>query len=142
MTTLSRRALVAGSAISVIPLATLAAAAPDPIYAAIEARKRTCSLKLPENPSDEEVDAICDVDNEAVRALLRTEPTTLAGAKAMIDYFIACVAFGSLSNESAVDDLLMEDPVWSDDGRLISDHTEGRDQLLKTLSVALGRLAR
>jgi hypothetical protein len=88
MTTLSRRALVAGSAISAIPMPVLAAAAalaPDPIFAAIERHKaawRNCE----QCQTDEEIAQTCDAAGAEALALLEINPTTLTGVAALLRY--------------------------------------------------------
>jgi hypothetical protein len=84
MTTLSRRALVAGSAICVIPLPALTAVSPDPIYDVIS-RARAAELPF---LGDENPDPVAALEqlNGAREALARTVPTTPAGLGALTGF--------------------------------------------------------
>jgi hypothetical protein len=57
----------------------------DPIYAAIDNRPAT-KPTFSEAPSDEEVDRLTEIDNEAVVWVLTTRPTTLSGVAAVLRY--------------------------------------------------------
>jgi hypothetical protein len=85
--TMHRRAVLAG-ALPVIAIPTTALAigpAVDPIFAAIEEKKKALAAYYIKNEhSDEEVQQLCDADCEATRKLFRTIPTTLAGVAALV----------------------------------------------------------
>jgi hypothetical protein len=97
----------------------------DPALAAIAARKATLATATSGGPKDEDVlDALSDADAHAIRTMLRTPPTTLAGVQALLRYVIAC--------EDGGDDIL--NTYVDDDG------TIGGEILLKTLLTALEHL--
>ena len=96
----SRRAVLAGlatapaAAVLTTPAVALAASSPstpDPIFAAIEARKRAEARSYYEVGSrldvDEETERDCaNADADALRAVFSTVPTTTAGAVALLCY--------------------------------------------------------
>jgi hypothetical protein len=149
-TALAAIASAAGAATTLMP--AIAAnvspelAAPDPIFAAIEARKQTDARfaktsahygayqeshrhlngDLPEDGEEvAENDAAADEDNEAILALLSTTPTTLVGALALLQYVAEC--------ENEGDEILM--------GQAINDGGYGYHTLIATLIAALTPLA-
>ena len=98
MTTLTRRGLMAGTA-PLVALSTSALAMDDPAFAVI-ARHREAHVAHTalfnewngrnQDPPTELVRAAGDAESEALKALLRTTPTTLAGAIAMCRYIAEC----------------------------------------------------
>jgi hypothetical protein len=96
MSAMSRRRLVAGTA-ALPALAVPALAANDPILAAIERHRaaRTGRLKLldhygNQDPPEDIGGAAWNGESDALRALLTTTPTTLAGAVALMRYIADC----------------------------------------------------
>ncbi len=103
----SRRAVLAGIAIApaaaalttpAVALAT-SSSTPDPIFAAIEARKQAERRSYYEVGSrldvDEETEKDCaNADAEALRTMFLTVPTTAAGAIALLRYVRDCEAEG------------------------------------------------
>jgi hypothetical protein len=94
-TAMNRRAILAGAA--ALPTATIPALAaePDPIFAAIEvhraawaALEKGCSrLSDTSTPESEaEFDRLNDAVEEAAGTLVDTQPTTMAGAVALLRY--------------------------------------------------------
>jgi hypothetical protein len=90
-TKLSRRTLVvATAAAATLPAATLAKAnhgllpAPDPIFAAIE--RHRAAMAVQEFEDDEACSLACEAEWEAREDFLLTEPTTIAGIAAVLDY--------------------------------------------------------
>jgi hypothetical protein len=100
--TLTRRALVASTAAvpaaAALGLPALAAAEPDPIFTAIEAHRRRCDEYWTTHLADEEAevpwderhvaDAALAAREESAIELLRTKPTSLAGAAALLEYMV------------------------------------------------------
>jgi hypothetical protein len=96
-----RRSLVRAAAEALSnPVTPAIAVAPgtDPIFGAIAAHLRARAAfkaspygsMLPDDPGEEEAEALdevlCDRETEALRAVLSTRPTTIAGLLAMLDY--------------------------------------------------------
>src|SRR5262245_27789928 len=90
---------------------------PDPIFAAIEARKLTAAA-CGAARTDAAASAAPDADAARTRDLLRTVPTTLEGVRALVRYVMEC--------EQRGDDVLQTDRL-------------GHDAFLETLSTALGQ---
>jgi hypothetical protein len=76
---------------------------PDPIFAAIDARKQTwarfceahtrwCDNGEEPGALEEQTDEACTADNEALIAVLTTRPTTIAGVLALLEFACACDA--------------------------------------------------
>jgi hypothetical protein len=137
MSELNRRnALVAVASLTTvgIPATALAAsspATPDPIFAAIEARKRAEARSYYEVGSrldvDEETERDCaDADVDALRAMFLTVPTTAAGAVALLRYVREC--------EADVDDILQ---IYMDE----AGERQGGNALFDSLVAALTPLA-
>jgi hypothetical protein len=113
---LSRRALVRGAtalpAVATLPAAAIAAAVsdePDPIFAAIEDRRGTITAHnaaLKDSAAEERENGAGlvetkwrervakNADAKAIRVLLSTVPTTLAGVLALVRYAAECDAAG------------------------------------------------
>jgi hypothetical protein len=71
---------------------------PDPIFAAIEAR-RAAWTALNDSPEDGDVPhALIAADDAAILVMLRTPPTTLQGIKALLRYIVGCEEDGELLN--------------------------------------------
>jgi hypothetical protein len=90
---INRRALVAGAASAAVAIPAAAAPMPDPIFAAIEAHRaawaaleKDCSqLSDASTPEAEaEFDRLNDAVEEAAGTLVDTQPTTMAGAVALL----------------------------------------------------------
>jgi hypothetical protein len=127
---MNRRAILAGAAAAAVPVPALASA--DPIYAVIATRKAVLAAWSACNSEDDALhDEFCDIDNEAIRTLLRTPPTTPAGIKALLRYIIECERNGEILNVCIFDD----DAADAEHGRMM-----GGEVLLGTLLTALERL--
>jgi hypothetical protein len=88
---LNRRAVLAGAAAAAVPAPALALQEDDPVFAAIAARKATIAAEQAAVLlTDDDLDALADADAEALRVLLRTPPTTLAGVTALLRYVVEC----------------------------------------------------
>lgn len=97
--TATRRAILgSAAALATATVANVAAISatrsPDPILAAIDRHRRAydaVSDAVARNPHlpDEEGNALCDIECDRMRDLLRTEPSTVAGAVAMLRYLSA-----------------------------------------------------
>jgi hypothetical protein len=89
MSVTTRRAALSTIAAAATAMSTVAlpamAGEPDPIFGLIEARKATAAASEYAY-SDDKLDAATGEDNEAVIAILRTPPTTLAGVAAVLRY--------------------------------------------------------
>jgi hypothetical protein len=97
---------VTGAATMVTP--AIAAAGPthtepDPIFAAIDARKQTyaryceahtrwCDDGEEPGALEEQSDDACHASNEALLTMLSTRPTTIAGTLALLQYVLVCDA--------------------------------------------------
>jgi hypothetical protein len=100
MSQLNRRnalTVVAGLPALAIPAVAIAAAGiPDPIFAAIDAHKRSMATfsAFCEGPEYENNDAegfrLCGISCDAARNMLLTVPTTLAGAVELLRHVIDC----------------------------------------------------
>jgi hypothetical protein len=136
MHTLTRRsALTAGVAALATGTAATALAItkpvePDPIFAAIEARKQAVLgyKSLTHDASDDEGSAVCEADAAAARAMFRTVPATLAGAVALLGYVSDC--------ESRGDDIGM---VFMD--RAAEKSQLGHEAMIESLLTSLSALA-
>lgn len=67
------------------------AAQPDPIFAAIEKHQTAAAVFLAAaeratKADDDEANAACDAEVEAMANLLKTGPATLAGARALVQH--------------------------------------------------------
>src|ERR1700730_2134511 len=91
--TTAAEALAAGATVTLGAIALTRAAGPDPIFAAIEARKETCA-RCDAAHTDEDVDEASNEDEEALRAMLQTVPSTEAGALALLRYTVDCLRRG------------------------------------------------
>jgi hypothetical protein len=88
---LNRRAVLAGAAAAAVPAPALALQEDDPVFAAIAARKATIAAEQAAVLlADDDLDALVEADAEALRVLLRTPPTTLAGVTALLRYVVEC----------------------------------------------------
>jgi hypothetical protein len=102
----SRRAVL--TALAAVPIAGAAAvptlaASDDPIFAAIAARRATWTA-LNDSPEDGDVPyALIEADDEAIAAMLLTQPTTMAGIKALLRFIVECEEHGELLNLSIED---------------------------------------
>jgi hypothetical protein len=97
---LNRRAVMAGAAAAAVPAPALAASGdvPDPVFAAIEARKATWAASN-DSPEDADVPhALLEADDTAILVMLQTTPTTLQGIKALLRYIVECEENGELLN--------------------------------------------
>ena len=86
---LNRRAVLAGAAATAIPtaaVATLPNLEPDPIFAAIQRHKDAYLAHGAADTVDGDIDAAADADFDARDALLEIQPTTMAGAVALLRY--------------------------------------------------------
>jgi hypothetical protein len=90
--TLSRRRLLASVPAVAAAMAPVAASAlgglptrDDPVFAAIEAHQVAANA-FGDAVTDEELDATCDGESDALFELLTTKPTTVAGALAALEY--------------------------------------------------------
>ena len=76
--------VVAGLPAMAVPAVAIAAVAPDPIFAAIDAHKRALATFHAycdgHESDDDEAGRLSDIYCDAARDMLRTVPTTLAGA--------------------------------------------------------------
>ena len=79
------------------------------------------------------LDALSHADGEAIRVMLRTPPTTLAGVKALLRYVAEC--------EEAGDDILATYMNMDGDAAATAfERTMGGEVFLRTLLTALERL--
>jgi hypothetical protein len=155
-TDLNRRAILAGAAS--LPAASIPAIAaePDPIFAAIEAHARAhiahCAAldyaaeehwlpdgsrcQSPDCPEllarEDEAGDACGVEADATRLMVRTCPTTPAGAAALLKYI---VEHEERVDEGCITEVLMNVREGYDD------ELAGQ-RLLKTLATALERMVR
>jgi hypothetical protein len=135
-TKLNRRAVLAGAAAATaIPVAALPISGADPIYAAIDARKRMLAAFSAALTVSEDADG--EADWNATRVMLSTPPTTLDGLRALVRYVMEC--------EQGGDNIL--DAVMADDGEPFADWSgskplNGGAAFLVTLAAALDQLAR
>jgi hypothetical protein len=98
----------------------------DPVFAAIVAREGTLAAEdaaAADDAADDVLDALADADAQALRALLRTPPTTLAGVTALLRYVVEC---------KEADDYSLD---------TYNGHRTFGDGLQRTLLTALERLA-
>ena len=113
-TRMNRRAILSGAVAVAVPVPAIAL--PDPAFAAIDTRKAVLAAWSACNSEDDALhDEFCDIDTEAIRTLLRTPPTTMAGIKALLHYIVECERNGEILNVH------------------IDDETTGGKVLLKTL---------
>jgi hypothetical protein len=79
-------ALTVGTAANVAAIAAAMAVAPDPVFAAVEASKRSWAQLhvLCGRVTDPEFDAACTADDDALAELIDTKPTTLSGVLAYL----------------------------------------------------------
>ena len=93
MSAMNRRAILAGAASAAVAIPTAAAPMPDPIFAAIEAHRaawaaleKDCSRLSDESTpeAEAEFDRLNAAVEEAVGTLVDTQPTTMAGAVALL----------------------------------------------------------
>ena len=81
------------------------AAEPDPIYAAIEERKKAmAAFEIGRPHSDDVVDQLSASNVEATRRMFRTAPTTVAGLTALVSYVRDCESSGDDILELCMDD--------------------------------------
>ena len=101
MSRLTRRnalAAVAGLSALAVPSIAIAAAGPppDPIFAAIEKHKQAVAAFYGAPPAkrdddeEDEVGRLCGIFCDAAHDILRTVPTTLAGAAALLRHLLNC----------------------------------------------------
>jgi hypothetical protein len=140
MHTMNRRALVAGAA--TLPVVSIPAVAQcvlqevDPIFALIQRHKEAFTALMTAHDAtggnhSEDLDI---AENAAVRAMLQTEPTTIAGAAALVAYVHECERNGvALANLCLP---LLEMPEWA------RPDYEGYSLLLRTLDRALAAMVR
>ncbi|MFZ1009836.1 MAG: hypothetical protein WAN65_23570 [Candidatus Sulfotelmatobacter sp.] len=112
MPNLSRRHLVTTAA-ALPALAVPAAAAtlaqePDPIFAAIEKHRRACAETTAafarETGQEHELISITDKQDDIAIDLLHIQPTTVAGAAAVLSYFVKVEATGEQVFPENLDD--------------------------------------
>jgi hypothetical protein len=105
--------------------------APDPIFAAIDVHKATWAVFMAAD-SDEANDAACAKDADAIRAMVHTIPTTLAGLLALVRYVVECEA----ADEVTVVGICADGADRSMGGPICG------ERLLATIATALERLGR
>jgi hypothetical protein len=90
MSEINRRAVLAGAtaaaAIPTAAVATLPNLEPDPIFAAIQRHKDAYVAHGAADTVDGDLDAAANADFDARDALLEVQPTTIAGAVALLRY--------------------------------------------------------
>jgi hypothetical protein len=130
-THMNRRAILAGAAaLPVASVPALAATEPDPIFAAIEARKATiAAYNAGKWDDDEALDGVCDADAEAVRQMVSTTPTTLRRLRDLVRYVAEC--------ETGGDEILELFMTTADEESGLA-----KDALLATLAAALNAMVR
>jgi hypothetical protein len=102
-TRLNRRDLLAGAAAVAAPAPALAVP-DDPIFAAIAARRAT-KAALDDSPEDGDVPHdLVAADDDAIRAMLQTPPTTMRGIKALLRSIVEWEEYGEFLNLSMEDD--------------------------------------
>ena len=93
MSAMNRRAILAGAASAAVAIPAAAAPMPDPIFAAIEAHRaawaaleKDCSRLSDESTPEAEAEfyRLNDAVEEAAGILVETQPTTMAGAVALL----------------------------------------------------------
>lgn len=123
---------------SPIPSRALPAPEPDPIFAAIEARREVNQSIInvidaydePTPEDDAELDRLHDIEREAFIALVSTKPTTRAGAVALLRYMAEYEAWSQANDSERA-------PVKLKGGTEYSWHF----LLLNTVADALGQMA-
>jgi hypothetical protein len=131
-TRVNRRAILAVAAAAAVPVPALAL--PDPAFAAIAARKATlAACNAYHSEDDAPRDRLSAADCEAIRAMLRTPPTTPAGMKALLRYVTEC--------EEAGDDILQTHMDEKDTEATAFARTMGGEVFLRTLLTALEGLS-
>jgi hypothetical protein len=135
-THMNRRAILTGAAAATAtPVAALPIPSADPIYAVIDARKRTLAAFSAASKGNEDADG--EADWNATRVMLSTPPTTLDGLRALVRYVMEC--------EHGGDEILST--IMEGDGEPFADWDNGRPlkggaALLSTIADALDQLAR
>jgi hypothetical protein len=127
---LNRRAVLSGAAS--LPALSLPALARDPIFAAIDARKATFAVFKAADSDDELSSDACGKDADAIRVMVHTVPTTLAGLLALVRYVVEC----ETADHGMVIEICADDAGRSMDGPICG------DRLLVTIATALERLVR
>jgi hypothetical protein len=114
---------------------------PDPIYAAIKARKAALAAWKAAGAAgvedDERNEQFCDRDADAICAMLSTPPTTLDGLRALVRYAMECEQGGDEILDVIMEGTSEPEVDW-DNGRPLT----GGAALLGTIATALDQLAR